>query len=63
VTPGVRPASAGAQDQKRVMTPAAAVAAGADDLVIGRPITAADDDPLAAIAAIEGRRRAARRGG
>lgn len=52
VTPGVRPASAGAQDQKRVMTPAAAVAAGADDLVIGRPITAADD-PLAALAAIE----------
>jgi orotidine-5'-phosphate decarboxylase len=52
VTPGVRPASAGVQDQKRVMTPARAVAAGADDLVIGRPITAADD-PLAALAAIE----------
>jgi orotidine-5'-phosphate decarboxylase len=52
VTPGVRPASAGVQDQKRVMTPAAAVAAGADDLVVGRPITAADE-PLAVLAAIE----------
>jgi orotidine-5'-phosphate decarboxylase len=52
VTPGVRPASAERHDQKRVMTPAAAVAAGADYLVIGRPITAAAD-PLAALAAIE----------
>jgi orotidine-5'-phosphate decarboxylase len=52
VTPGVRPASAERQDQKRVMTPAAALAAGADHLVIGRPITAARD-PLAALAAIE----------
>jgi orotidine-5'-phosphate decarboxylase len=52
VTPGVRPMSSGSQDQKRVMTPAAAIAAGANDLVIGRPITAADD-PLAALAAIE----------
>jgi orotidine-5'-phosphate decarboxylase len=52
VTPGVRPAHAARQDQKRVMTPAAAVAAGADHLVIGRPITAAPD-PLAALAAIE----------
>jgi orotidine-5'-phosphate decarboxylase len=52
VTPGVRPASAARQDQRRVMTPAAAVAAGADHLVIGRPITAAAD-PLAALAAIE----------
>ncbi|MCC7491427.1 MAG: orotidine-5'-phosphate decarboxylase [Fimbriimonadaceae bacterium] len=51
VTPGVRPASADLQDQKRVATPAAAVAAGADYLVIGRPITAAPD-PAAAAAAI-----------
>ncbi len=52
VTPGVRPAGSGEGDQKRVATPAAAVAAGADYLVIGRPITAAAD-PLAALAAIE----------
>ena len=52
VTPGVRPAGAATGDQKRVMTPAEALAAGADYLVIGRPITAAPD-PLAAIEAIE----------
>ncbi len=51
VTPGVRPAFAAADDQKRIMTPAAAVAAGADYLVIGRPISAAPD-PLAAAEAI-----------
>ena len=47
VTPGVRPVFAAANDQKRVMTPAEAVQAGADYLVIGRPISAAPD-PLQA---------------
>ena len=52
VTPGVRPAGAAVGDQKRVMTPAEAVAAGADYLVIGRPVSAAPD-PLQALSAIE----------
>jgi orotidine-5'-phosphate decarboxylase len=43
VTPGVRPTGADLGDQKRVLTPAAAIAAGADYLVIGRPILAAPD--------------------
>lgn len=47
VVPGIRPVGSAAGDQKRVMTPADAVNAGADVLVIGRPITQADD-PVAA---------------
>lgn len=50
VTPGIRPASAAVNDQQRVMTPAQAIANGADYLVIGRPITAAPDPALAALA-------------
>jgi orotidine-5'-phosphate decarboxylase len=51
VCPGVRPSWASPGDQQRVMTPAAAFSAGADYLVIGRPITAAQD-PVAAFARI-----------
>ncbi|WP_338115940.1 orotidine-5'-phosphate decarboxylase [Thiocystis violacea] len=52
VTPGVRPLGTEAGDQKRIMTPPEAMAAGADYLVIGRPITLAPD-PLAALVEIE----------
>src|SRR3977135_2966583 len=52
VTPGVRPAGAATGDQKRIMTPARAISAGADYLVVGRPITEAAD-PKAAADAIQ----------
>ncbi|MDD3759727.1 MAG: orotidine-5'-phosphate decarboxylase [Acidithiobacillus sp.] len=51
VTPGIRPAGFARDDQRRVLTPAAALAQGADYLVIGRPITAATD-PGAVVASI-----------
>jgi orotidine-5'-phosphate decarboxylase len=52
VTPGIRPAGSATGDQKRIMTPARAIAAGADYLVVGRPITEAAD-PKAAADAIQ----------
>jgi orotidine-5'-phosphate decarboxylase len=52
VTPGIRPVGAASGDQKRVMTPARAIAAGADYLVVGRPILEAGD-PKAAAEAIQ----------
>lgn len=51
VTPGIRPATAAADDQLRIATPAAACASGSDYLVIGRPITRAAD-PMSALRAI-----------
>ena len=51
VTPGIRPASTATNDQARIATPASAIAAGADYLVVGRPITGALD-PVAAAEAI-----------
>jgi orotidine-5'-phosphate decarboxylase len=52
VTPGIRPADSGAGDQKRIMTPGGAIAAGSDYLVVGRPVLEATD-PKAAAEAIQ----------
>jgi orotidine-5'-phosphate decarboxylase len=52
VTPGIRPAGAEIGDQKRIATPASAIAAGADYLVVGRPIIAAADPKAAAEAIV-----------
>jgi orotidine-5'-phosphate decarboxylase len=53
VTPGIRPAGVAAGDQTRVMAPEKAITAGADYLVVGRPITQADDPGAAAAAIVE----------
>ena len=52
VTPGIRPAGGEVGDQKRVMTPARAISAGADYLVVGRPVTQAADPKSAAEAIV-----------
>jgi orotidine-5'-phosphate decarboxylase len=52
ITPGIRPSGSAAGDQKRIMTPANAIEAGADYLVIGRPVTQADDPKASAEAII-----------
>jgi orotidine-5'-phosphate decarboxylase len=59
ITPGIRPAGAEAQDQARIATPEAALSAGADLLVIGRPITSAPDPGAAAAAVRSALRRLA----
>ena len=48
VTPGIRPAGASADDQKRIVTPAGAIKSGADYLVVGRPVVNADDPSASA---------------
>src|ERR1700722_17470401 len=52
VTPGIRPAGSASGDQKRIMTPARAISAGADYLVVGRPVTGAPDPKAAAEAIV-----------
>jgi orotidine-5'-phosphate decarboxylase len=59
VTPGIRPGDSDKGDQKRVMTPTAAIEAGADYLVVGRPVIAAPDPQAAAQAIIAEIRAAA----
>ena len=61
VTPGIRPSGAASGDQKRIMTPSAAIAAGADYLVVGRPILEAADPRAAAQAIVSEIAAAARR--
>lgn len=61
LTPGVRPAGTALNDQSRVMTPAEAICAGADFLVVGRPITASDDPVMAAQKILEEIERASAR--
>ncbi|MFL6244619.1 MAG: orotidine-5'-phosphate decarboxylase [Thermoanaerobaculia bacterium] len=53
LTPGIRPAGSDAGDQRRMMTPREAVAAGADYIVVGRPITSAADTRSAALRIVE----------
>jgi orotidine-5'-phosphate decarboxylase len=53
VTPGIRPASSEIDDQRRVLSPAEAIRAGADILVVGRPVTRADDPAEAAQRIVE----------
>ena len=63
VTPGVRPAGGDLNDQKRVLTPGAAIAAGADYLVVSRPVLAAPDPVAAAEDIVTDMRRGARKRG
>jgi orotidine-5'-phosphate decarboxylase len=53
VTPGIRPASSVTDDQRRILSPADAIRAGADILVVGRPVTRADDPAAAAQLIVE----------
>jgi orotidine-5'-phosphate decarboxylase len=62
VTPGIRPPSADPDDQKRIMTPSAAIMAGADYLVVGRPVIAAEDPKAAAEAIVDEIAQAATKG-
>lgn len=63
VTPGIRPAGSATGDQKRIMTPAKAIEAGADYLVVGRPILAAGDPKAAAEAIVSEIEQARNKGG
>lgn len=60
--PGIRPSGSGGEDQRRVVAPARAVQAGADYLVVGRPITQAADPAKAAESILEEMRNASRQG-